>query len=256
VSVRCSETVVAAYLAGELDRAARERFDAHLLACMSCWAEVRAGRDGRAAVELLRERAPDHLRQQVRDAVSAAAGDPAPSPAVRPGSPRVRRRVVLSAAAVVAVAGLLGGVLVANRDVDQPAPIAAAVAGFREARLPGTGMPADEAPDLSALDMKPYAASAGRIGGLPASAYAYRDGRGGRLLVYANEVGMPVARGAERLTATTWLARSGDVTVLCGRAGRTLLVVALDRDLVLAAATELGLLGERPAQRPGSPSSR
>jgi hypothetical protein len=247
VSDRCDETVVAAYLAGELDRAARESFEEHLLACPYCWAELQAGRDGLAAVEVVRERAPDHLRRQVREAVWAAASTGAAS---RPGSGspvrRARRRVALAfAAASLAGASVAGGTLLLGREGDQPAPLAAAVAGFREARLPGTGMPAQKAPDLSALDMEPYAASMGRIGGLPATAYAYRAAGGDRLLLYANEEGMPVARGAQQLTPTTWVARADDVTLLCGQAGRTLLVVAANRELVFDAAGALGLLPHR-----------
>src|ERR671910_740635 len=49
------ERLAAAYLAGELGRRQRERFEAHMLACEECWQEVGLGRRGRALAESIRE---------------------------------------------------------------------------------------------------------------------------------------------------------------------------------------------------------
>jgi hypothetical protein len=52
------ERMAAAYLAGELGRRQRERFEAHVLECDDCWREVGLGRRGRALAESMREVAP------------------------------------------------------------------------------------------------------------------------------------------------------------------------------------------------------
>src|SRR5918995_5658055 len=98
------ERLAAAYLAGELGRRQRERFEAHILACDECWQEVGLGRRGRALGESLREVAPQRLRERVRVTVAATP----------PGRRRAHLPGVLAATAAVLAAVVAGGLLPAG----------------------------------------------------------------------------------------------------------------------------------------------
>lgn len=70
------ERNAAEYVTGELSRAARRWFEAHLLHCDDCWGEVVVGRLGRRLAEEMREQAPAGLRDRVRASVHfASVGD-------------------------------------------------------------------------------------------------------------------------------------------------------------------------------------
>ena len=70
----------AAYVTGTMTLDERERFEAHLLTCETCWREVQLDREGRALAESAREAAPAALRETVRAAVVATAPDRADRP--------------------------------------------------------------------------------------------------------------------------------------------------------------------------------
>ena len=75
----CPEERIIAFLAGDLSPQEERLFDEHLLGCEECWAAVQANRVARAALERLREPAPDGLGDRVAMAVALAANDVRPS---------------------------------------------------------------------------------------------------------------------------------------------------------------------------------
>jgi Putative zinc-finger len=226
------DATIGAYLAGELASEQREAFETHLLTCDRCWSEVDAGRRGRASAEEAREPAPAPLRERVYDAVAAQ----------RPGYRR--RSQVLVAAAVVLLAAVTTAVIArAVGPTDQPLPIAMAVAGYRDDRLPGSGVPQREGPDLSALRLVETGAGTGHLAGQPVTGYAYRDNIGRRLLIYLSDQPFPMPAHADHGGGPSGaaVARHRGVAVLCSRSPHTVLILGEDERLVWQAATTLDL---------------
>jgi hypothetical protein len=223
------ERMAAAYLAGELRRRQRERFEAHILACDDCWREVGLGRRGRARAESLREVAPQRLRERVRATVAAT------SPARRS-----RRRGVLAATAAVLVAVVAGGLLLAQRPAQPPA-IAAAVAGYRAGVPAWTG--ADEPPPARRLgDLQWRASGRGELAGLPVLAHTFQDAAGHRVVLLRAGQVFPEAAGARPMPGgATWIAEVDGVVVFCADRPAPSLVVGQDRAEVLLAAQRLRL---------------
>src|SRR5262244_3927031 len=67
------DSLVQAFLGGDLGPADARRFDEHLLECEACWRAVRENRAGRMAAQLLRHPAPPDLADRVAFAVEIAA---------------------------------------------------------------------------------------------------------------------------------------------------------------------------------------
>ncbi|MCI0346974.1 MAG: zf-HC2 domain-containing protein [Chloroflexi bacterium] len=225
------ELTAAAYLAGELPEQERVDFEEHLLECDDCWSEVDAGRRGSAAIESLRELPPPHLRAEIRRRLSA--------PAERS---RLPRPFAYAAACVVLVLGVGAAAIVARQS--PPEPIAAAVAGYAEDELPGSGMPKGPAPDLSELRLTGVGAGAGRVGDMDVSAYAYRDDTGRRLMVLVGSSAFPMPSGAKMFhgKAGPWMAHREGIAVLCARQPHRLLILGDDDELVHDAAVALDVM--------------
>ena len=229
------ERTAAAYLAGELGPRPRERFEAHMLACDDCWREVKAGREGRALAESLREVAPQHLRERIRATIAAA-------PAPRRRRMRVRMPALLGVAATLAALLAAGGVLaVRARGPVQPAPITAAVASYRVG--PSAWNPTTEAPPTRQLGNLTWRASGrGEVAGLPVVAHTYQDPVG-RLVVLLQAVRpFPQARGAGHQPGrAAWTAEVDGVALFCADNPTPALLLGDDQAEVLAAAQRLGL---------------
>ena len=237
----CDEELLAAYLAGELPPGRRESLEQHLLGCRACWQDLTRARAGRSAVELLREHAPEHLRPRLRAAVLAEAGG------VPPEQRRsVRRRLTPRRphlALLVAAAAVVTAVAVPTLHRDVPVAdrvVAAAVEGYTAARLPGTAMPAERAPDLSGVGLREHAAGTGSLAGRDAAGYVYRDGAGHSVAVYVSLQPFDRPTDAVGLQAGTWMARSAGVTVVGMAAdGHGMLVVSGSRDMAMSVTHEL-----------------
>jgi len=67
------DSLLQAFLGGELGPAEARRFDEHLLECEACWRAVRENRAGRMAAQSLRHPAPPDLADKVAFAVEIAA---------------------------------------------------------------------------------------------------------------------------------------------------------------------------------------
>jgi hypothetical protein len=227
------ERAAAAYLAGELSPRQRERLEAHMLGCEDCWREVKAGRDGRALAESLREAAPQHLRERVRATIAAA-----PAPRRR----WVRMPALLGAVAALVAVGLAGGLLAVRAHAPaQPAPIAAAVASYR-AGLSGWKPTTQPPPARQLGGLTWRGASRGALAGLPVVAHAYQDAAGHRVMLLVAGHSFPQAVGARHSSSgATWTARVNGVVLYCADHPAPSLVVGADRAEVLAAAQRLGL---------------
>jgi hypothetical protein len=223
------ERMAAAYLAGELGRRQRERFEAHILACEDCWGEVGLGRRGRALAESMRQVAPQRLRERVRVTVAAT-----------PPTRRGRRRGVLAATMVLLAAVVAGGVLLAQRPTQPPA-IAAAVAGYRAGVPAWTG--GAEPPAARRLgDLTWQASGRGEVAGLPVLAHTYQDAAGHRVVLLQGDRLFPEAAGARPMPdGATWIAEVDGVVLFCADRPAPSLVVGQDRAEVLLAAQRLGL---------------
>jgi hypothetical protein len=235
----CPESWAAGYLDG---MSARDRagFEEHLLACETCWREVSLARAGRALAESVRERAPAGLRESIRAGVAVAATGTRPRTGGLAG--------VLATVAVVLV--LIGGVSVWRPWVHPEPAVAAptsavaqAVRGFRQDRLPGTSVPAQRAPDLTGLGLRLVGAAAGTIEGTPVTAFAY-GGATGRLDVYRSARPIPEADEAHVLDGDedAWRTNVEGITVICGPASHTMLLIGADPALVDRAGRLLDLV--------------
>jgi len=229
------DATIGAYLAGELDQPERDAFERHLLTCDRCWAEVDAGRRGRTLAEQAREPAPDQLHARVLAAVTAAQ----PTRRRRP-----RARVLIAAAAVALIAAITAAIAIrVAQPAAQPAQIAAAVAGYRDDRLPGSDIPDRAGPNLSALRLAETGAGTGHLAGQPATGYAYRDDSGRRVLIYLSNLAFPMPERADHPTGPTGAAITTHrgVAVLCSRHPYKALVLGDDQYLVWRVATTLDL---------------
>lgn len=238
------ERWAAAYLEG---MAAQERaaFEEHLLACEACWREVRLARAGRALAEGLADRAPAGLRDTIRASVTAAAAEQ------RRGTSRLGRPRALAAVAVVVV--LLGTLALWRPWQHQSGPamaaggstVAEAVARFRDDQLPGTAIPAQRAPDLGRLGLRLAGAAEGTIEGVDVTVFAYRDRTGSRLDVYRSAQSIPETGEAHEVGGTdedAWRSSVGGITVICGPASHTVLLIGSDPGLVDRAGRLLDLV--------------
>jgi hypothetical protein len=226
------DATIGAYLAGEFPPPEQKAFEQHLLTCDHCWTDVDVGRRGRALVEQAREPAPDHLRTCIHAAAAAHR------PTRRP-----RTRVVV-AAALALVTAVTVGVAVRTADpASQPPQITLAVAGYRADRLPGSGIPAQAGPDLSALHLAETGAGSGRLAGQPVTGYAYRDQTGRRILLYLSDRPFPMPERADHPTGPDGAAtvRHRGISVLCSRRPYQALVLGDDTHLVWRVAGELDL---------------
>jgi hypothetical protein len=227
------EQLAAAYMDG-LPDFERDRFDDHLVNCEACWREVTLARKGRELAERARELAPPGIRDDIRAAITAAAAEQQRRPAV----PRPRRLNLLIAA-VTAVIVVSGG-LIWRPWQSPPAATASAstmdsaVANFRDERLPGTLVPAQDAPDLGGLGLQLVGAAAGDVEGTDVSVFAYRTESGERLDVYRSAQPIPEADQARELNGEegAWRTDVDGITVICGPASHTMLLIGSDPGLV------------------------
>jgi hypothetical protein len=232
-----AEQLAAAYLT-TMRRRGRRRYEAHLLACEPCWREVCLARRGRQLAEASREAAPPGLRDDIRAAVTAAATAPA-------GRPRARAPVALAVAMTLAV---VAGATMAARPWHHgaqvpaaPTVLAAAVASYRDNRLPGTAVPGELAPDLTGLRLHLVGAATGQLDGMPVTTFTYIDAAGARLAIYRSTRPFPEAAEAHALGGedSAWTMRSSGITVICAQGTHTMLLLGSDAALVKQAGAAL-----------------
>ena len=125
----CDEGRLVAFLNGQLSDTEEHAFDEHLLICDECWQAVRDDRDGRRALDQLRQPAPDGLADRIAASIRLA-GTPDEREA-RPGgrgplhrlhtvSGRPRRLVGATVVVMALVGGTLGWMLEHQAGSDPP----------------------------------------------------------------------------------------------------------------------------------------
>lgn len=228
------EHTAAAYLAGELARRGRARFEQHLLDCENCWRETNAARTGRLLGESLREAAPPSVRERIRGL--AALPPPRPQPS-RP-APLWWPYLLAGTAATVAV---LLVILTPWNTPTQPAPLTAAADLYR------TGAPAASAeanpPMRTIAGYAWQGTTLGELVGIPATIHTYTDAAGQRLLVISSPHRFPRALDAREITpAPSWIATIDGTAMLCAdQPGTSWLAIAATPDDALTAGRALGL---------------
>lgn len=236
------ETLAADYLA-DMPASDRAWFERHLLACDSCWNEVSLARRGRELAESARASAPAGLTDHVRTGITAAATQAGSGRRAAVSWPtRARPQLLLTVAAgvlaVATAAPLLGPVWHVLRPATgsrarsahtEPA-LAATLASFRDQRLPGTAVPTEPAPDLTGIGLRLVAAGAGRLDRAEVDMYVYRAVSGAKLAVYRSSRPFPETDQTREIpgTESAWSLQTGDLTVLCGPATHTMLLISTD----------------------------
>jgi anti-sigma factor RsiW len=214
------EAALVAYLWGELDPAAVERVERHLVDCDRCWAAVQADSRGRAAAESLRELAPPVLRDRLRFAMDAEKGPTRRRTSRRFGRAAVALVVILTAGALIAGVSRVGR----HRPPADPPSVAAVV------RLAGVGASLE-----AALTSRVIA------GGQVISVTAFDDG-GTPVLVARSDQPFPMAVGASPMLRddSPWVANRGQLTLVCvNRPHPVLLAARLPADQLIGMAAQL-----------------
>lgn len=243
------ELLAAEYL-DHMPELARGDFEAHLLTCDACWAEISLAREGREIAEAARELAPAGIRDDIRASITASI---AASPAGRPiGRRRHRTALVLATVAITALTGTLIVRTPGQRSsppyavfVAQPrTAVNAAVDGYRDNQLPGTTVPAQSAPDLSSIGLHLVGAGAGHLEGAAVSVFAYRDESGTRLSVYQSSRAFPEAAEARHLGGDddAWTMQASGVSVLCAKGNHSTLLLSSNSALVRRAGAVLNVI--------------
>ncbi len=255
-----------AYLAGELDPEQHERVDEHLLACDPCWRDVQLAHLGRTALHGVHEPVPDRVRAGVVAALAKAGRsqpqDPADArTALMPAGSR-RRAVSALVAVLCLAAGFGAGVLTVDArqapsesvtadpgvpTLATPTPsstppagsvLDAALAGFGRSELPGTGIPAEPAPDLLDLGLSLMAAGAGSLAGQPVTVFCYADpGTGQKVYVYLSP--QPFDAFVLPSGESTGSRNIQGLTVFAAATDHPMLVLGTDPTLVIRVGDQL-----------------
>jgi hypothetical protein len=223
----------AAYVTGTMTLDERERFEAHLLTCETCWREVRLDREGRALAGSAREAAPAELRESVRAAVLAATPDRAVSSTTRL---RRRRDRLRGLAAVAAVFALLGAGIVAH-GASAPSTIDAAMTAYAQSQIEAHHEPMP-APDLGALGMARTGTTHIQLGAMNVDAFAYRTDAGARMTLFVADEPFPMPPGATP-TLDGWDMSHDDMHLMTGGGSKQFL--AISSDMALLTSLQHGL---------------
>jgi len=216
----------AAYVTGTMTPDERDRFEAHLLTCETCWREVGLDREGRTLAESAREAAPAELRESVRAAVLAAASDRA----VSTSTPIRRRRDRLRGlAAVAAVFALLIAGIVAH-SASAPSTIDAAMTAYARSQIEAHHEPMP-APDLGDLGMARTGATHMQLGAMDVEAFAYRTDAGSRMTLFVADQPFPMPSGATP-TLGGWDMSHDDMHLMTGDGSKSFLAISSDMGLL------------------------
>lgn len=230
------ERAAAAYLAGELGRRGRARFERHLLDCEDCWRETRTARTGRLLAESLREAAPPSVRERIR----GIAALPCPEPQLTRTGPRWRPYLLVGTAAAAIVAVLLV-TLAPGSMPTQPAPLTAAADVYRAGAPPRSAVTVPPVRTIAGYDWQ--GATRAELAGVPATIHTYTAPTGQLLLVISSPHRFPRALDARDIApAPSWIADVDGTTMLCAdQPGISWLAVAATPDDARTAGRTLGL---------------
>ena len=253
------------YLAGDLHPAQRTWFEAHLVECEACWAQVRDARRGRALAETLREPAPQSLRETVR-ALAARADLPPATPALpvpalvaparlrEPAAPSRRwRRIALAGAAAIASVGIGIGAtsLVTGGPDHDPHEQVLHTAVAVYANAIEVAVPAS--PPVTRIGtLALHSTGTATLAGSAVVVFRYGETAGDQVVLMRSPHPFPRASKARDVPGGTgWLGDVAGTAVYCrDTAGESWLVIAPSADQALAAGREAGLLQAGPDEPP------
>lgn len=226
------------YLGGAMSSHQREQYEAHLLGCEGCWAEIRAAQAGRALAEMLRGAAPQAAREHLR-AIAAIES-------VSIVGPRARRRSVparfAAAAAVFVLAATVAVSVALIGSGSRPDPLEAAVTVYQTRSFVAerTGL----APPVRRVgEMVWEGTRAQSLDGSPAVLHRYGDPAGHRLLLVSSDLEFPRPASAQMVGASqAWVAEIDGAVLFCvDHDGLSWLVITDSREESLAAGRAAGL---------------
>lgn len=237
----------ASYLDGALSADSRRSFEAHMVACDACWAEISAARTGRALAESLRESAPQTIRERLRAIATTEPDADAPVEATPQRPARWRSgtgRIVAAGASIAVVAVALTGVapsVITGPDSAQN-PLQAAATVY-QADTAQTGAAAEQPPLRRIGDLTWQGTAVQPLAGQAAVVHRYRDAAGHRLMLVSSTEQFPRADTAQTVgPGPSWIADIDGAVMFCAdRDGLSWLVITDSRAQALAAGRAVGL---------------
>ncbi len=215
---------------GATDRRGRAWLERHLLICDSCWQIVRDDRRGRLLAEDLRETAPAALRDRI--AALTEVSEPPRRERRRRRGPHPPRRLAAVTAVTATVLGAVGVLALRPQPTSRPSPTADPTVISEVARLAGSP---GRGPTTELLGH----------GGQRASTQTVTED-GSTVIVARSTTAFPMPADAVPMMSTTapWLARRGQVTLVCFNVPRPILVASLlPADRLVALAHQLDTVG-------------
>jgi anti-sigma factor RsiW len=239
------DSMLAAFLAGDLDPERARRWDRHLLDCERCWQAVREDRAGRQAAAALRRPAPPGLADRIAFAVEVAAGAGNADAAarrerrgIRPaagGWPRWRLLAGAGALAAAVAVTLMAVVLPGGREtVSMPAAVAAVARPTQAVPSRNTEEPPPQGIQSAPVEVgRPVTLTAG---GQQIVLRTWRlDGTDVVVAVSGQPFSMPMGAQAASGVAMAWSARLGKLSLYCLNGHTSELVAAPVPEAELAA---------------------
>lgn len=194
----CDEARLIAFLNGSLDPQAAQDSDAHLLVCEVCWEAVRQDREGRRALERLREPVPPELADWLRLALEAETAERHGEAPVGEGRSRRPLRALV-AGVLLSAAVASGAALYASRSSKDPAVVAAVLRLADDTGERGVGS--------EALQVAGYGLHLAR-----------QRVAGHELVMATSPRPFPMMVGARMLGTgpqASWVARRGELAIAC-----------------------------------------
>jgi len=219
------DSLLQAFLEGELRPAHSRRFDEHLLECEGCWQAVRGDRAGRMAAQLLRQPVPPGMSDRVAFAVEVTATAPSQQRRARAPS-RLRWRLAGGGTVLVAALAVLFVLLPGGRGTPpMPAPIQA-VARYAQAIAPaGSAGSRPDGRQVAPVEVgRPLSLT---VDGQRIVLRTWRLG-GTEAVVAVSQRAFPMPAGATTASGggMAWSAQLGTLSMYCINGGTSELVAA------------------------------
>jgi anti-sigma factor RsiW len=220
------DSLLQAFLGGDLGPDDVRRFDQHLLECEACWRAVRDNRAGRMAAQMLRQPAPPDLADRVAFAVEIAASE---RPRRRARAPsRLGLRLAGGGTALLAALVVLLVVLLPGVGGTPPMPAAVqAVAHYAQSMTPAAGSARSQAGGRQAAPVEVGQPVSVTVGGQRILMRTWRLG-GTEAVVAVSQRPFPMPAGATAGSGggMAWSARLGKLGMYCVNSRTSELVAA------------------------------
>jgi hypothetical protein len=215
------DSMLEAFLAGELRAAEARRFDEHLLECEACWRAIRDNRAGRLAAQLLHQPPPPHLSDRIAFAVEVAASA---RPRARAG--QLRSRLAGGGTVVLAALAILLVLLPATRGTPAVPAALQVVTRYAQGIAPSPGPAGGQAGGRQGTPVEIGQPATVTAGGQLIVLRTWRLG-GTEAVVAVSQRPFPMPAGATpaSVRGMAWSVRLGRLSLYCIN-GRTSEIVA------------------------------